>query len=90
MSSRVHRTSQKYLAQKPVIDRERAVRSHTRRARKHAVHLRQMNEAMQDLLAKLPTMTKPELVKIAKGLDIPRRSRLTKQGLIKAISEVVG
>lgn len=87
--NRVKRTSRRYLEQKSLIDRDRAVRSHTRRARRHAVKIKTAQDSIQAMLAQLPHMTKPELVEIAKGLGVPRRSRLTKPQLVKAISEVI-
>ena len=75
---------------KPAIDRERYIRSHTRAARRHATHLKKMDEAINQLIAALPTMGKPELVKLAKDLGVPRRSRLTKHQLVEAIGAIVG
>lgn len=87
--NRVKKISRKYVESRPDVDRERAIRSHTRNARRHAIKVKAHERALSEVLARLPHMTKPELVKIAKGLGIRGRSRLTKEGLVQKITEVM-
>jgi len=85
--NRVKRTAQLYMEQRPLIDRVRVVRSHTRRSRKLAMEVRRKKALLDAAQQSLSKMTKAELMEWAKRVGIPRRSRLTKAQLIKALLE---
>lgn len=85
--NRVKKTSEKYLERKPEIDRGRAIRSHTRRARKHAVRTAALDSTMKAVIEALPKKSRDDLRQMAKELGVPRRSSLTKAKLVEAITE---
>jgi hypothetical protein len=83
--NRVKRISRRYDEQRPQIDRERAIRSHTRRARKAAIRVTQANAHLETLRNALHTKNMKELKALAADLNVKGRSKMTKKQLVEEL-----
>lgn len=89
MSSRVHKTSEKYVQSKPQIDRVRKMNAHTQRARNAARVVAQMDKTIESLLNHLNELPRRELLKVAKDHNIKGRHTMTKPKLVEAVREAM-
>lgn len=83
--NRVKKISQLYADAKPEIDQQRAIRSHTRRARKAALHVTQTAAHLQTLRNALMQKNVKELKALAARVEIEGRSKMNKKQLVEAI-----
>ena len=87
MSSRVHKTSEKYVEARPDIDRVRGVARRRRNARRNQERQHTFNATMKAVHDSLPHRPVKELRSLAKEMEIKGAWRMSKDALIEAIRE---